>query len=76
MKIYYQLPNGYRSDINKAREDGVLNEWVDGKFGERIRNLISNDFVMNIDDRSFTVDFVYEDDGIAFLKLFGGRVID
>lgn len=76
MKIAFQFPNGYRSDINKAREDGVFNEWVDGKFGERIRTLIGNDFVMTIDDGSFTVDFVYEDDGFAFLTLFGGRVIE
>ena len=73
MKITFQLPNGYRSDMEHARETGTFNDWVDGKFGTRIRELISDDFTMTIEAGSFTVDFVYEDDGREFLKLFGGR---
>lgn len=81
MKIQFNIPqNGYKADIKQARETGTYNEWVDGKFGAWIRGAISNDFVfVSIGDdkelSGFIVDFVYEDDGRAFLAKLGGREI-
>ncbi|KQY14419.1 hypothetical protein [Rhizobium sp. Root482] len=75
MKIQFSFPRGYEADMTKAREDNDFHAWVDGKFGARIRDLISNDFTMEISETNFIADFVYEDDAIAFLNLFGGRII-
>ena len=76
VKIQFNIPqNGYKADIKQAIESGTYDEWVDGKFGARIRELISDDFTMTIASDSFVVDFVYEDDGRAFLAKFGGREI-
>lgn len=77
MKVTFNIPaNGYRSEVTNANETGAYPEWVDAKFGGRIRELISDDFTLDIQPGFFTVDFTYEDDGIAFLNTFGGRVID
>lgn len=75
MKIAYNLPNGYNSEITQARENSDLSGWIDRKYGARIRELISNDFKFDISENSFVVDFVHDDDGLQFLKLFGGREI-
>jgi hypothetical protein len=74
MKIQYSFPRGYSADMTKAREDNEFDAWVDGKFGARIRELISDDFTMVIETGSFSVDFTYADDAISFLELFGGRI--
>lgn len=75
MKIQFSFPNGYNSDITNARENDEFEVWVNTKFGNRIRDLISNDFRLEITDAYFIVDFTYEDDGEKFLKTFGGREI-
>ncbi|WP_146258707.1 hypothetical protein [Agrobacterium rosae] len=73
MKVKYDFPRGYSSEMTNARENNEFEAWVNGKFGSRIRDLISEDFTLNISDSFFEVDFTYEDDAHAFLKLFGGR---
>ncbi|WP_276118298.1 hypothetical protein [Pararhizobium qamdonense] len=74
MKLFYSFPRGYSSEITKAREDNEFDAWVDGKFGKFIRETISDDFIMEIGDAGFSVDFVYETDGDVFLKTLGGRI--
>jgi hypothetical protein len=76
MKIRFTFPRGYSADITEAREDNNFDGWVDGKFGKFIRETISTDYVMEVDESGFTVDFVYETDGDAFLKTLGGRIVD
>lgn len=75
MKLRFNFPNGYNSEITKARENDEFDQWVNTKFGNRIRDLISDDFTLEIAEAFFTADFTYEDDGYAFLKNFGGREI-
>lgn len=62
--------------MTEARLNGDFDPWVEAKFGDRMRDLISDDFTLDIQDSHFVADFTYEDDALAFLKLFGGRVID
>ncbi|MCK3776205.1 hypothetical protein MZK49_05610 [Ensifer sesbaniae] len=77
MKIQFNIPqNGYKADIKQAIESGTYDQWVDGKFGARIRELIGDDFSMVIAADSFVVDFVNDDDGRTFLATFGGRTIE
>lgn len=76
MKIQYSFPRGYEADMNRAREESAFHDWVDAKFGARIRDLISDDFTMDIQESHFVADFTYEDDAVQFLKLFGGRTIE
>lgn len=76
MKVQFSFPNGYNSDITNARENGEFEAWVNAKFGKRIRDLISDDFKLEITDTYFIAGFTYEDDGIAFLKTFGGRAVE
>lgn len=76
MKIQYNFPNGYSAEMTNARETGDIEGWVDRKFGERIRTLISDDFTIDIQDTCFVVDFPFEDDGLAFLTMIGGRTVE
>lgn len=76
MKVQFSFPNGYNSEITNARENGEFETWVNSKFRNRIRDLISDDFTLEITDAYFIVDFTYEDDGLAFLKTFGGRAVE
>ncbi|MFD1326761.1 hypothetical protein [Mycoplana ramosa] len=77
MRIRFFIPqNGYSAEITKSREDGEYPIWVNRKFGTRIRELISDDFTIEVQDDGFIADFVYEDDAYAFLKTFGGRISD
>lgn len=76
MKVQLNFPNGYSADITKAREDNDFDGWVDRKFGNCIRELISNDFTLDVQDTHFVADFTYEDDAIAMTKKIGGRAID
>mgnify|MGYP004709586511 CR=1 FL=1 len=76
MKVQFSFPNGYNSDITNARENGEFEAWVNAKFGKRIRDLISDDFTLEISDAYFIVNFTYEDDAFAFLRIFGGRAVE
>lgn len=77
MKVIFNLPNGYKAEIENARADNDFDGWIDRKFGAKIRELITeNEFTITTDKDSFVVEFTYADDGIAFLKLIGGRIID
>lgn len=76
MRILYHYPKGYSSDITHAKEINDLNGWVNRKFGDRIRLLISDDFAIDVQDDHFVVDFTYQDDSDAFLALIGGKEID
>ena len=77
VRIKYEIAqNGYRSAIQEARENGEFETWIDSKFGSRIRDLVSTDFTMTIEDNGFVVDFWVEDDAREFLKHFGGRIIE
>lgn len=77
MRIRFHIPqNGYSAEIAKSRENGEYPAWVDRKFGGFIREQISSDFTLEVDDSGFVVDFVYEDDGIAFHKQLGGTIVD
>lgn len=77
MKIQFHLPKqGYKAEITQANDEGDFSGWIDRKFGNRIREVISPDFTLTNDADSFTVDFTYADDGFEFLKLFGGRVVE
>jgi hypothetical protein len=77
VKIRFNLPiNGYKADIQQAREDNAFDEWIDRRFGDRIRDVISNDFTMIIEENSFIVDFTYGDDSDQFLRTFGGRIVE
>jgi hypothetical protein len=84
MKVKFEIPaNGYKADMIQAREDNVFPEWVDRKIGDRIRDLISEDFMFDIQTQNekynqhfIIIDFTYEDDAFAFLKLFGGRAYE
>ena len=75
MKIKFSFPRGYSADIKQAQENNEFDAWVDGKFGKFIRETISDDFIMEIEETGFSVDFVYETDGDVFLKNLGGRII-
>lgn len=76
MKVNFHIPqNGYKADIKTANETGNYPEWVDAKFGARIREVISDDFTLTVDGTGFIADFTFEDDGVAFIKIFGGRQI-
>lgn len=76
-KVKYTLPNGYSADITAAKEAGSFDEWINKKFGDRIRILITEDeFTFDIHDDHFVVDFTYEDDADMFVTLIGGRIID
>ncbi|MGQ3209529.1 hypothetical protein [Shinella sp.] len=76
MKVRFDFPRGYLAEMTQAREENDFDGWVDRKFGERIRDLISNDFTLAITAKDFVADFTYEDDAYAFLKTFGGRAIE
>lgn len=76
MQVIFHLPRGYDAAIKQAREDNNYTEWIDSKFGSKIREFISEDFNLAVDEGFFTVDFAYEDDAVAFLKTFGGRAIN
>lgn len=77
MRIKFHIPqNGYSAEIAKSLENGEYPTWVDRKFGGFIREQISGDFTLQVEDSGFVVDFVYEDDGIAFRKLLGGVIVD
>lgn len=73
MQVIFHLPRGYDAAIKQAKEDGIYADWIDEKFGAKVRELISDDFSIEVADGSFTIDFVYEDDAHVFLKTFGGR---
>lgn len=75
-KIQFNLPNGYSAEITAAKESGTFNQWIDDKFADRIRLLITDDFAFDIHDDHFVVDFADDDDCVAFLALIGGRKID
>lgn len=76
MKITFQFPNGYAAEMTAAKEQNNFEGWVNTKFADRIRLLITDDFTLDIHDDHFIADFTYEDDGIAFIALIGGRQID
>ena len=77
MRIRFHIPqNGYSAEIAKSRENGEYPIWVDRKFGSFIRDQISGDFTLEVEETGFVVDFVYEDDGTAFRKLLGGVTVD
>lgn len=76
MQVIFHLPRGYDAAIKQAKEDNVYAEWIDSKFGSKIRELISEDFNLAVDEGFFMVDFTYEDDALAFLKTFGGRAVN
>ena len=76
MKIHFHLPRGYEADATKAREDRDFDGWIERKFGTRIRELISDDFTIEAGKDHFVIEFVYEDDGRAFLKNIGGRELN
>lgn len=76
MKIAYYFPNGYAADITAAREKNDFDGWINRKFGDRIRTLISDDFTIESHDDHFEISFPFEDDAFAFLALIGGREID
>lgn len=76
MQVIFHLPRGYDAAIKQAKEDNDYAEWIDSKFGSKIRELISEDFNLAVDEGFFTVDFTYEDDALAFLKTFGGRAVN
>lgn len=75
MQVIFHLPRGYDAAIKQAKEDNIYTEWIESKFGSKIRELISEDFKLAVDEGFFTVDFTYEDDALAFLKTFGGRAV-
>lgn len=75
MKIQFNYPRGYLSEMTQAREEGNFDQWVNSKFGDRIKLLISDDFTIDIQEQFFIVDFTYEDDGFAFISLIGGREV-
>lgn len=76
MRVQFNLPNGYSADITAAKEGGTFNQWIDAKFADRIRLLITDDFTLDIHDDHFVVDFADSGDGVAFMALIGGRKID
>lgn len=76
MQVIFHLPRGYDAAIKQAKEDNIYAEWIESKFGSKIRELISEDFNLAVDEGFFTVDFTYEDDALAFLKTFGGRAVN
>ncbi|AYD00927.1 hypothetical protein [Neorhizobium sp. NCHU2750] len=76
-KVNYTLPNGYSADITAAKEAGSFDDWIDKKFGDRIRVLITeDDFTIDVQDDHFVVDFAEDDDALAFVTLIGGRIIE
>lgn len=59
--------------MTKAVEDDDLDNWIDAKFGTRIREIIGDDWVyVDRTELGFTVDFAKEDDAEAYLRNFGG----
>lgn len=62
--------------MTNARENNEFEAWVNGKFGSRITDLISKDFVLDIQEDHFKVSFSAWEDGLHFMKLFGGRTLD
>jgi hypothetical protein len=75
--VQFNIPqNGYKSDIKQALESGNYAEWVDAKFGARIRELISEDFTLDVQPGFFIADFLNETDAFNFIKTFGGRAVD
>jgi hypothetical protein len=77
MKVIFNLPNGYKAEIESARAENDFDGWIDRKFGAKIRELITeNEFTIVSGDDSFVVDFTYGDDASAFTRLIGGRIID
>lgn len=78
MKITFQFPKGYAAEMTAAKEKNDFTGWVNAKFADRIRLLITDDFTLDIHDDHFVVHFADSDsdDGVAFLALIGGRQID
>lgn len=75
MQVIFHLPRGYEAEITQAKADNIYAEWIDSKFGTMVRELISEDFNLAVDEGFFTVNFTYEDDALSFLKTFGGRAV-
>jgi hypothetical protein len=76
VKITFQFPNGYAAEMTAAKEQNDFEGWVNAKFADRIRLLITDDFTFDIHDDHFVVHFADSGDGVAFMALIGGRELD
>ncbi|AWI60358.1 hypothetical protein [Sinorhizobium fredii] len=75
MKIKFEFPNGYKSEMQTARDANDFDAWVIRKFIRPIRPLISDQFTMDIQPSHFIIDFVEDEDAEVFLTVIGGRVV-
>ncbi|WP_034851024.1 hypothetical protein [Sinorhizobium sojae] len=75
MKIKFEFPNGYKSEMQSARDANDFDAWVIRKFIRPVRALISEQFRMDIQPDHFTIDFVEDEDAEAFLTVIGGRAV-
>lgn len=76
MKIKFEFPNGYKAEMQKARDDNDFDAWVIRKFTRPIRPLISEPFDIQIDASHFIIEFATDEDAEVFLTLIGGRVVE
>ncbi|GAA5657120.1 hypothetical protein Brsp06_03494 [Brucella sp. NBRC 13694] len=83
MQVHYEIAQGHirgengllayiKSNPGTPQEEAIA-EWIDHKFGQFVRDNISNDFTIpQTDTNKFVIDFTYESDADTFVKLLGG----
>ncbi len=85
MKIHMEIANGYKNGrlAQLEQRDGKITRleatqrFIQQTYGEWIiRNLGTDFHIEDLTEQSFTVNFTYRDDAIAFQKTLGGKQME
>lgn len=85
MKILFAIANGHKKtriayvvDANaNVTRLGATQEFIEQTYATWIRNELGDDFVIqDVTEDSFQIDFTYEDDALAFLRVHGGKPME